>query len=158
MAEKLDFATRKAWALELFNKYERLPTHVYPDEIEERLGSLRNSATPGMRRLLGKELLARKQGGYAAKRRLLKKARTETELSDFIRLYMRYGFTLKEAYTKPNWNRIFLEVRGNAGRTIAQHVTRAYLSPHTQLGRRRLEREFRRIAADEPGGQTVPQG
>lgn len=84
--------------------------------------------------------------------RVIHAAPNEQKLKELARLYLGPGMAtmfqrangsvdygkVSVAYMTPN--------RRQAGRTIARAATRAMLSPHTAMGRRRLTREFQRMA------------
>lgn len=58
-----------------------------------------------------------------------------------------FGPTLARSFRQNNgrfdWNKyVATNEETRAGRVIARHATRAFLSPHTRMGQRRLRREF----------------
>jgi hypothetical protein len=97
-----------------------------------------------MRKMIAMQLTAEAAAQRDVIRSILRDhVKTEAQLVDFIRYHLR--MMMKNAKT-PDWDFIFEWARGREARTIANRVTRAFLSPYTQLGKRRLQREFEKLS------------
>jgi hypothetical protein len=140
------FAKKKEYVTDVLNKNFSRVTPVEPDsyQVRERLHVFRDTATPFMRKMIAMQLTAEAAAQRDVIRSILRDhVKTEAQLVDFIRYHLR--MMMKNAKT-PDWDFIFEWARGREARTIANRVTRAFLSPYTQLGKRRLQREFEKLS------------
>jgi DNA invertase Pin-like site-specific DNA recombinase len=139
------FAKKKEYVMDVLDKTSFRLTAVQPDgyQVRDQLGVFRDTATPFMRKMIAMQLNAVAVAERDVIRAILRDhVKTEAQLVDFIRYHLRM---MKNAKT-PDWDTIFAWARGREARTIANRVTRAFLSPYTQLGKRRLQREFEKLS------------
>ena len=78
--------------------------------------------------------------------RQIREAKTPTELTNIMYMHTKMLHTAAEFHTngKLDWKKMTLAmpVYAQHGKTLERWISRAYVSPYTALGKKRLQREF----------------